>query len=141
MFGLLSRIPCFSDATASCQFSGSLPAMARSNSARMELCASRFSQARRAAAPRAPTACQRSSRSSGTVNGGSCQSSAALAPAASSGPSGEPCTAAVPALCGAPSPMMVRHTISVGFFERTAKDNAAATCAGSWPSTCLVAQP
>ncbi len=36
---------------------------------------------------------------------------------------------------------MVWHAISVGFFDRTAKDSAAAICAGSCPSTALVAQP
>ncbi len=141
-FGLVSAMLLPSArATASCQPSGSLPSSARSNSARMLLCASRFSQARRAPAPRLPAACQRSYRSAGMVNGGSVQPSAAFAPAASVAPSAEPCTAAVPALVGAPKPMMVRQAISVGFLLRVANDSAAITCAGSWPSTRLVAQP
>ena len=107
----------------------------------MLLWARRLSQARRAPAPRLPTARQRSSRSSGTVNGGSCQPSAAFAPAASWPPSGEPWVAAVPALVGAPRPMMVRQAISVGFFERMAKDSAALICCGSCPSIRRATQP
>ena len=140
-FGLLSAKPCFSAATASWKFSGSRPATTRSNSARMLWRARRFSQDRRALAPRPPIACQRCRRSSGMVKGGSCQPSASFAAAASCGPSGEPCTAAVPALCGAPRPMIVPQAIIVGFFERIAKDSAAAICCGSCPSTRLVAQP
>ena len=37
--------------------------------------------------------------------------------------------------------MMVRQAIRVGFLERTAKDSAAAICAGSCPSTRFTAQP
>jgi len=140
-FGRSSARSCFSAATASCQVSGSRPAMTRSNSARWLCRASRFSQDRRATAPRVPTACQRCFRSSGMENGGSVQCSSAFAPAASASPSGEPCAAPVPAFSGAPKPMMVRQAISVGFFDRTAKDKADWICAGSCPSTCFVAQP
>ena len=39
------------------------------------------------------------------------------------------------------SPMTVRQAIRVGFLERSARESAAAICAGSWPSMRLVAQP
>jgi hypothetical protein len=79
--------------------------------------------------------------SSGTVKGGAVQPSNRLAPAASSDPRAAPCTAAVPALVGAPRPITVLHAIRVGFLDRTAKESAAAICPGSWPSTAFVAQP
>src|SRR3712207_7948549 len=61
----------------------------------------RASQASRAGAPRRPAAFQASRNPSGTTKGGWFQPSADLAAAASSGPSGAPWLAAVPAFFGA----------------------------------------
>jgi len=127
IFGLLSAISCFSTATASPQLSGSFPDIARSKSARWFDVARRLSQARRVPAERSPAVCHIAVRSSGTVNGGAVQPSNCFAAAASAGPSGEPCVPAVPALVGAPRPMMVRQAMSVGLRDRMEADNAAVT--------------
>ena len=139
--GRFSARSALSAAIGSCQFSGKRPAVTRSNSARIGCRARRFNQARRAPAARVPALRHRSANPSGTVKGGSVQPKLRLASRDSRSPSGVPCTAALPALVGAPSPMMVRQAISVGFFDRTAKEMAAATWAASCPSTRLVAQP
>ncbi len=65
------------------------------------------------------------------------QPSACLRRCASSAPSGAPCAAAVPALLGAPKPMIVRQAIRLGFFDRMANDSARATSVASCPSTRL----
>ena len=79
--------------------------------------------------------------SAGISKGGHCQPSFCRAPAISSLPSGEPCTALVPALVGAPKPMVVRAAISVGRSERCAASMAEAIASGSWPSMRIVFQP
>ena len=86
----------------------SVPLVRRLNSTpRSPAAASRFSHSARGAAPRAPASRQGDSTSSGMTKGGHSQFSALRAPAISSLPSGEPCTALVPALVGAPKPMVV----------------------------------
>ncbi len=72
--------------------------------------------------------------SAGITKGGESQSSALRAPAISSAPSGEPCAALVPALVGAPKPMVVLEAISVGRSDFCAVSIAAAIASGSWPS-------
>ena len=110
----------------------------RARTRRASVCrARRFSQARRAPAPARAGGTPALQQIVGHREGRLVPAQRCLAPGASFAPSGEPCTAAVPALVGAPRPMMVRQAISVGFFERTAKDSAAATCGGSCPSTRL----
>ena len=97
---------------------GSSPRMRRSNSAR---CVGR--RARRGAASQALRAALRAlaggapgvehvGRESRTAR--AVQPSFSRAPSISSAPSGEPCALAVPALVGAPKPMVVWQAISVG---------------------------
>ena len=47
----------------------------------------------------------------------------------------------VPALVGAPKPMVVRQAISDGRSDFFAASSAAAIAAGSWPSIRVAAQP
>jgi hypothetical protein len=61
--------------------------------------------------------------------------------AISSAPSGEPCALLVPALVGAPKPMVVLQAIKVGLSERLAASMASAIASESWPSMLIVFQP
>src|SRR5919198_167825 len=63
------------------------------------------------------------------------------APLISSLPSGEPWDFSVPALLGAPKPIVVRQAISEGRSQDCASSSALATASGSCPSTRLAAQP
>ncbi len=79
--------------------------------------------------------------SAGTSKAGELQPSFSRAPLISSAPSGEPCEPAVPALVGAPKPMVVRQAIIVGLSDVCAASNARAMASGSWPSMRLAFQP
>ena len=73
--------------------------------------------------------------SAGTSKGGDVQPSRSRAPLISSAPSGEPWPLSVPALVGAPNPMVVRQAIRLGRSDDFAHAMAAAIASGSWPST------
>ena len=119
----------------SSKLAGSLPAMRRSNSrVGRPMRQTRFSQSARGAAPRVPASRQADMMSSGITKGGESQFSAWRVAAISSSPSGEPCAALVPALVGAPKPMVVLAAISVGLSDFCAVSIAAAIASGSWPS-------
>ena len=69
--------------------------------------------------------------SSGTTNGaGQAQCAFLRAPATSSAPCGSPCALGVPALVGAPKPMVVLQAISVGLSDFCAAWIAAAIAFG-----------
>ena len=72
--------------------------------------------------------------SAGISNGACVQPSFSRAPLISSAPSGEPCADALPALLGAPKPMVVLQAIITGRSEACAFSSAAAMAAGSCPS-------
>ena len=59
----------------------------------------------------------------------------------SSGPSGEPWAVLVPALVGAPKPIVVLQAIRVGLSDCWAVSMALAIASGSWPSMSSVFQP
>ena len=69
--------------------------------------------------------------SAGISNGAWVQPSFSRAPLISSAPSGEPCADALPALVGAPKPMVVLQAISTGLSDVCAFSSAAAMAAGS----------
>src|SRR6185369_7646476 len=94
-----------------------------------------------APAERVPALRQASSTSAGTSNGGYSQPKNSRAPAMSAAPSGEPCALLVPALVGAPQPMVVLAAISVGRSELCAFSIAAAMASRSRPSISMVFQP
>src|SRR3981081_1302921 len=100
----------------------------RSNSARLraDSVAKRASHSVRAAAPRAPASRQLFNASDGTENGSSEMPSFSLAPLSSSAPSASPCTLAVPALVGAPKPIVVLQAIIEGLLDFCARVIAAA---------------
>src|ERR1700692_1462934 len=100
----------------------------RSNSARLRFdsVAKRSCHALRAATPRLPASRQLFSTSSGTENGSSEMPRFSLAPFSSSGPSASPCALLVPALVGAPKPMVVLQAISDGLLDFCARVIAAA---------------
>ena len=77
----------------------------------------------------------------GTSNGGEVQPRASRAPLISSAPSGEPCDDDLPALVGAPKPMVVLQAMSVGLSDVCALVSAAAIAFWSWPSTRTAFQP
>ncbi len=133
----------FTDCTAAPSASGSLPERRRSKSARLSAASActRCDQAACAACPRLPAARQNPRASAGTSNGASDQPSALRAPVISSAPSGEPCDEALPALVGAPKPMVVRQAIIDGRSDVCAASSAAAIASGSWPSMRLAFQP
>src|SRR5665647_2428903 len=79
--------------------------------------------------------------SAGTSNGAAVQPSASRAPLISSAPSGEPCEDDLPALVGAPKPMVVLQAIMVGRSDFCAWAMADAIACGSWPSTRDAVQP
>ena len=123
---------------------GMSPLMRRSNSTRSgsAIAAWRFTHLRRADLPRAPTLRQALKIGSGTSNGPWLQPSFSRAPATSSLPSGEPCVAAVPALVGAPKPMIVLQAIIEGLsVTLRALRMARWTASGSCPSTACTCQP
>ena len=91
--------------------------------------ARRPSQAVRTEAPRLPAARQALRTSSGTSKGAADQPRASRAPAISSSPKGAPWVDAVPALVGAPNPMVVLHAIMEGLSLTFAASIAAATAA------------
>ena len=130
-------------ASACFQPSGSRPAARRANASRRAAgwASSRAVHAARRAAPRAPAARQAAAMSAGTSKGGASQPSAVLAAATSPAPSGAPCASVVPALAGAPNPIVVRQAISEGRSETRAASIAEATAAGSLPSTRATRQP
>ena len=70
----------------------------------------------------------------GIWNGASLQPSFSRAPLISSAPSGEPCELDLPALVGAPKPIVVLQAIIDGLSEVLAFSIAAAIASGSWPS-------
>ena len=81
---------------------------------RIERRETRSCQASRAGRPRSPAARHCSRMAAGISKAGALQPSFCRAAAISSAPSGEPWLFAVPALVGAPKPMMVRQAISDG---------------------------
>ena len=95
--------------------------------ARCQACARRPCRARPALRHRART-------SAGMSKAGAGQPSLSRAPLISSAPSGEPWLFSVPALVGAPKPMVVRQAISDGRSEACAASIAAAIASGSCPS-------
>src|SRR5882757_4294474 len=98
---------------------GSLPLSRRSNSAFSfgSALARRPSQSVRALTLPLPAVRQASRISAGISKGDDSQLKNLRAPAISSGPSGEPCALLVPALVGAPKPMVVLQAIIVGLSE------------------------
>ena len=118
---------------AACHPAGRVPAIMRRNSAlgAGSIASTRASQAARAAAPRSPTSRQADSTASGTTKGAWGQPSFSRAPAISSKPRGAPWVAAVPALPGAPYPMVVRQPMRDGLAEARAVSMAAATASQS----------
>src|SRR5476649_2370941 len=122
---------------------GRSPFMRRSNSARFapSSAASFLLQSACADFERAPAVRQAERMSAGISNGAEVQPNALRAPAISSAPKGEPCDDDLPALVGAPKPMVVLQAISTGRSEACAFSNVAAIAAGSWPSTRDAAQP
>src|SRR5437899_3241992 len=98
---------------------GSLPARRRSNSAFSfgSALARRPSQSVRGLAPALPAVRQASRMSAGISKGGESQLKNLRAPAISSAPSGEPYALLVPALVGAPKPIVVLQAIIVGLSE------------------------
>src|ERR1700691_2360187 len=91
----------------------------RSNSARLRLdkVAIRASHSLRAGTPRLPASRQALRTSSGTENGSSEMPSFSLAPLSSSAPSASPWALAVPALVGAPKPIVVLQAINDGLLD------------------------
>ena len=71
------------------------------------------------------------STSAGISNGAYGQPSFSRAPLISSAPSAEPCDDALPALVGAPKPMVVLQAIMVGLSDFWACSTAAAIASGS----------
>ena len=122
---------------------GNSPRIRRSNSARRDgvMAAMRLIQAAWAAFPVRPALRHISRMSAGTTKAGSGQPSLSRAPLISSAPSGEPWHFSVPALLGAPNPMVVRHAIRDGRSDACACSIAPATASGSCPSTRVAAQP
>ena len=116
--------------------------MRRSNSARAVAGGGEaLSQSARGAAPRVPASRQARQDVVRDLEGRRIPVSALRAPAISSSPSGEPCAALVPALVGAPKPMVVLAAISVGRSDFCAVSMAAAMASGSWPSIWMAFQP
>ena len=138
--GSASR-PALYSAIAASKPAGSAPLARRSNSARSGLASSRACHASRAALPLAPASRQAAAISFGMMKGAWDQPSASRAAATSSAPSGAPCEAAVPALVGAPSAMVVRQETSDGRGSASAASMARAMSSGSWPSQAVVCQP
>ena len=81
-----------------------------------------------------------SSTSSGMTKGSASQLRCLRVAAISSAPSGEPCTLWVPALFGAPKPIVVLAAMKVGRSDLWASSMAAAIASGSWPSISIVCQ-
>ena len=134
----------FTARTAAASFSvGSSPRRRRSNSARRAdaIAAKRSFQLWCAALPALPALRHSARTSAGMTKAGSGQPSRSRAPLISSAPSGEPWLFSVPALLGAPKPMVVRQAISDGRAEACAAAMALAIASGSCPSTRLAAQP
>ncbi len=129
--------------TAASSPPGNVPAMRRSNSARISAgtAARRCSHASRSAAPRRPASRQGARSESGTSKAACSHPRLRRSPASSSAPRGEPCTTGLPSLVGAPKPMRVRAAIIVGRSAVRAKASASSIAAGSWPSIATVAQP
>src|SRR5664279_3349586 len=105
----------------------------RSNSARLPaLSAARcLIQSACASFERSPALRHADRMSAGISNGAWLQPSVERAPLISSAPSGEPCDEALPALLGAPKPMVVLQAIITGLLEPCAFSSAAAIAAGS----------
>ena len=118
------------------QPAGNAPESRRSSSSASSGHAARYASIRprhfaSASSPRA-RASQPARTSSGTSKGGCFQPIASRAPATSSAPSGAPCVAAVPALVGAPHPMVVRQQRRLG---RAGSARAAAMAAPTAPGS------
>ncbi len=134
----------FTERTAAARLSfGNSLRMRRSNSARRAGAAvlRRPFQAWCAALPARPALRHGSRASAGMAKAGSAQPSRSRAPLISSLPRGEPWDFSVPALLGAPKPMVVRQAISDGRSQDCASSSALAIASGSCPSTRLAAQP
>src|SRR5262245_34082088 len=114
-FGLSATSFCLYTPIAASSPSGKVPAVRLSNSALTfeSAAASRFCQSARLPAEALPALRQASRISAGNSNGGRSQPKNLRAPAISSAPSGEPCALAVPALVGAPQPIVVLAAMSV----------------------------
>src|SRR3954471_14758884 len=90
---------------------------------------------------RCPATRQSLRMSSGISNAGAVHPSFSRAPLISSAPSGEPCEEDLPALVGAPKPIVVLQAIIVGLSDFFAAAIALAIACGSCPSIRLAAQP
>ena len=118
----------FAPRTASASTNGRSPLIRRANSPRFSTgsAARRSSHALCADFERCPAARHQFSTSAGISNGAYDQPSVSRAPLISSAPSGEPCDDDLPALVGAPKPMVVLHAIIVGLPDVLAFSIAAA---------------
>jgi hypothetical protein len=119
---------------------GNSPFSRRASSAANSGCAALYdaTRARHAASASTPAALasQAEYAASGTTKGSCGQARAARVAWISSAPSGSPCALALPLRVGAPLPMLVRQTTSVGrvaLFLACAM--AASSAFTSWPST------
>src|ERR1039458_6132786 len=111
---------CFTACTASENAGfGRSPFIRRSNSARLPASSAARRLLQSACTPfeRSPALRQADRMSAGMSNGAWLQPSVERAPLISSAPSGEPCDDALPALVGAPKPMVVLHAIITGRSE------------------------
>jgi len=134
----------FTERTAAASLSlGNAPPMRRSNSARRAAGAalSRSFQAWCAVLPAKAALRHISRTSAGMAKAPSVQPSCSRAPRISSAPSGAPWDFSVPALFGAPKPMMVRQAISEGRSLPCAFSSALAIASGSCPSMRVAVQP
>src|ERR1039457_7377101 len=132
-FGVAARL-CLTARTASENAGvGRSPFMRRSYSARFPASSAARRLLQSACAPfdRSPALRQADRMSGGMSNGAWLQPSFSRAPLISSAPSGEPCDDALPALVGAPKPMVVLHAIITGRSEFCAFAIADAIACGS----------
>src|SRR5476651_429907 len=135
---------CFTARTASAKAGfGRSPFIRRSNSARLPASSAvrRLFQSVCAPFERSPALRQADRVSAGISNGAWVQPSVERAPLISSAPKGEPCDDALPALLGAPKPMVVLQAIITGLSDDCAFSSAAVIAAGSCPSTREAVQP
>src|ERR1035437_332981 len=115
-FGVAARLSLTARTASAKAGFGRSPFMRRSNSARFPASSAARRVLQSACAPfeRSPALRQADRMSAGMSNGAWVQPSFSRAPLISSAPSGEPCDDALPALVGAPKPMVVLHAISTG---------------------------